>query len=83
MKNNLKNDLNLKRKVNTMSEVIGKVAGKVWTYLDKNESASPSRIAKEIKASEKDIQRAIGWLAREGKIIIKVEGRIEILSLNK
>ncbi len=66
-----------------MSKAIGKVAGKLWAYLDENESASPSRIAKEIKASEKDLQRAIGWLAREGKIIIKVEGRVEILSLNK
>ena len=64
-----------------MSETIGKVAGKLWAYLDENESASPSRIAKEINISKNELQRAIGWLAREEKLIIEVDGRVEILSL--
>ncbi len=64
-----------------MVETIGEVAGKLWDYLKENESASPSRIAKEINVSKNELQRAIGWLAREEKIIIKVDGRIEILSL--
>jgi len=66
-----------------MSKAIGTVAGKLWAYLDENESASPSRIAKEIGVSINELQRAIGWLAREEKIAIEVDGRIEILSLKK
>ena len=64
-----------------MSESIGQVAGKIWDFLNNNESASPSKIAKEINASKNELQRAIGWLAREEKIVIKVNGRAEILSL--
>ena len=66
-----------------MTETIGKVAGKLWAYLDENESASPSKIAKEINISKNELQRAIGWLAREEKIAIEVDGRVEILSLKK
>ena len=64
-----------------MSKAIGKVAGQLWAYLDENKSASPSRIAKEIEVSINELQRAIGWLAREDKITIEVDGRVEILSL--
>lgn len=64
-----------------MSNLIGQVAGKLWDFLDENEAASPSKIAKEIGASQNELQRAIGWLAREEKIVIKINGRVEILSL--
>lgn len=64
-----------------MSKIIGQVAGKLWAYLDENESASPSRIAKEIDVSISELHRAIGWLAREEKIAIEVDGRVEMLSL--
>ncbi|MCK5729120.1 MAG: winged helix-turn-helix domain-containing protein [Methylococcales bacterium] len=64
-----------------MSEPIGQVAGKIWDFLNKNEPASPSKIAKEIKVPKNDLQRAIGWLAREEKITIELNGRVETLSL--
>ncbi|MDQ7091174.1 MAG: winged helix-turn-helix domain-containing protein [Methylococcales bacterium] len=66
-----------------MSKTIGKAAGKLWAYLDKNKSASPSRIIKETGISKNDLQRAIGWLSREEKLIIEVDGRVETLSLKE
>lgn len=64
-----------------MSESIGKAAGQIWTFLDANGPSSPSKIAKEVEASKTDLQRAIGWLAKEEKIEIEVNGRVETLSL--
>jgi predicted RNA-binding protein (virulence factor B family) len=66
-----------------MSKSIGQVAGEIWEFLNQNKSASPYKIAKEIKASKNELQRAIGWLAREEKIIIDVNGRVETLSLKE
>ena len=28
-----------------------------------------------------DVQRVIGWLAKEGKLVIELKGRVETLSL--
>lgn len=64
-----------------MSTIIGEAAGKLWTFLDKNGSSSPSKIEKEADISKTDLQRAIGWLAKEDKINIEVSGRTETLSL--
>jgi predicted RNA-binding protein (virulence factor B family) len=64
-----------------MANIIGQVAGKIWDFLAKNGATSPSKITKEIGASKNDMQRAIGWLAREEKIIIAINGRVETLSL--
>lgn len=64
-----------------MSATIGKTAGNLWHYLDQHQSSSPSKIAKEMGLSKNDLQRAIGWLAREEKIIIEVNGRTETISL--
>lgn len=64
-----------------MSETIGQAAGKMWKFLDENGASSPSKIAKETGISKTDLQRAIGWLAKEDKIEIEVNGRMETLSL--
>ncbi len=64
-----------------MNEVIGAAAGKVWMFLSENGAASPSKIEKETGVSKNDLQRAIGWLAKEDKLVIESNGRAEILSL--
>jgi len=64
-----------------MSEIIGIAAGKIWQYLEENEAASVSKITKETALSRNEVQRAIGWLAREGKLNFTMEGRTELLSL--
>lgn len=64
-----------------MSEVIGEAAGKVWTFLNENGPSSPSKIEKETGVSKNDLQRAIGWLAKEDKLLIETNGRAETISL--
>ncbi len=64
-----------------MSDTIGVTAGKIWEYLDKNGASSVSKVTKETGVSRNDIQRAIGWLAKEGKLDFVMEGRTELLSL--
>lgn len=62
-------------------EEIGVAAGKIWDYLDKQGSATPTKLAETIGLNSKDVQRAIGWLAREGKLIIERDGRTEVFRL--
>ena len=64
-----------------MSTNIGEAAGKLWTFLNNNGASSPSKIEKEVNLSKNDLQRAIGWLAKEDKITIEVNGRSETVSL--
>ncbi len=65
-----------------MSESIGNVAGQVWQYLNKNGAQTVAKIAKQSDIEMKQLQRAIGWLAKEDKITITSKGRTEVISLN-
>lgn len=55
-------------------EKIGTNAGHIWTVLENGE-ASVKAVKKATKLAEKDLNMALGWLAREGKItLFDVEG---------
>lgn len=47
---------------------IGINAGKVWESLKNNERWSYSDLKKAVGLSDRDLNAAIGWLAREDKI---------------
>lgn len=47
---------------------IGEVAGRVWRQLRAHGPASPASLAKSIGRAEPEVQMALGWLAREGKL---------------
>ena len=64
----------------TISE-IGADAGKIWHYLDKNGPTSVSKVATETGLGKNEVQRAIGWLAKEDKLVVEMKGRVETLSL--
>lgn len=64
-----------------MLNLIGESAGKVWEYLDQNGPSSVSKIAAETGITKNDMQRAIGWLSKEDKLIVEMRGRTETLSL--
>ena len=64
-----------------MSNTIGAAAGLIWEYLDKNGPTSVSKVTKETGVSKNDAQRAIGWLAKEGKLNFEMDKRTELLSL--
>lgn len=63
------------------NKVIGDSAGKIWNYLEKNGEASVSKITKETGLGKNDVQRAIGWLAKEDNLNFEINGRTETLSL--
>jgi hypothetical protein len=60
---------------------IGAAAGKIWHYLEKNGSSSVTKITTDTGLGKNDVQRAIGWLAKENKLVIELKGRVEMLSL--
>lgn len=64
-----------------MLNSIDDAAGKVWQYLDQNGATSVTKMTKETGINKNDVQRAIGWLLKEGKLVIEVVGRTELLSL--
>jgi transcription initiation factor IIE alpha subunit len=64
-----------------MQNKIDDAAGQVWRLLDKNGSTSVSKITNETGLNKNDVQRAIGWLLKEDKLIIEAVGRTETLSL--
>ncbi|MCX7095590.1 MAG: winged helix-turn-helix domain-containing protein [Methylobacter sp.] len=64
-----------------MSTTIGDAAGVIWNYLDQNGPSSVNKVTNETGINRNDVQRAIGWLCKEDKLIIEMIGRAETLSL--
>ena len=62
-------------------EQIGETAGAVWQLLSQTGPIPMTKIAKQIDAPKYLVMQAIGWLAREDKLIIEEEGRRKIVSL--
>jgi hypothetical protein len=60
---------------------IGDTAGTVWRLLTEN---GPMTMAKLVKAAGEPrdlVMQALGWLAREDKLVIEEEGRTRVISL--
>lgn len=54
---------------------IGITAGDIWHYLDQQPNpVSFGRLASEIDRSREMLLMSLGWLAREGHIILSQEG---------
>ena len=51
-------------------ELLGSWAGLVWTALNENGTMSMKGLKKATKLKEKEIFAALGWLGREGKLVI-------------
>ena len=66
-----------------MQKTIGDAAGKIWKYLEKNGATSTTKLALECELDIKLVQRAIGWLAREDKLISTMKSRSEMISLKE
>lgn len=64
-----------------MGDKIGLAAGKVWDFLQSNGGSSATKISQHCGLEAKLTQRAIGWLAREGKITMTLQGRSEVINL--
>lgn len=59
-----------------MIELIGTNAGLVWNALNEGGKMSVKAVKKATKIkAEKDVYAALGWLAKEGKVVFEeVEG---------
>lgn len=55
------------------TDTIGASAGMVWQTLNEAEAMGIKQIKKVTKLKEKEVYAAIGWLAREGKLMIDVD----------
>ena len=49
---------------------IGIVAGDIWHYLDENGRTKLKDLVKALDHSEEMILMGLGWLAREGHVVI-------------
>ncbi len=64
-----------------MINEIGESAGAVWQYLNEHSTATAQQINQTLKLDEALLYMAIGWLAREGKLVFGGEGTELTLSL--
>lgn len=62
---------------------IGIIAGEIWNFLDKNKKARLSDIITGIDKSREVVLMSIGWLAREGHIVLEGEAPDYLMSLRK
>ena len=53
---------------------IGIVAGDIWHYLDQHKTATIGQLIKGIDKKRDLVLMSIGWLAREGHVIMEEEG---------
>ena len=64
-----------------MKEKIGLDAGNVWKVLDVQGVKSVKELKKAAKLNDKEIYAAIGWLAREEKLVFRQEEEDLFISL--
>ena len=61
--------------------IIGQNAGALWKILNAKGEQNLSALKKQAKLDDKQIHLALGWLAREGKIKLEMQGRQSKISL--
>jgi len=64
-----------------LKEKIGETAGTIWTILKERDEVSISSLPKILNETSSTVNQALGWLAREGKIDYRQEGRKTLISL--
>jgi hypothetical protein len=64
-----------------MKEKIGNDAGRIWNVLNEERTKSVKELKKLTKLNDKEIYAAIGWLAREEKLVFDLQETDLFLSL--
>lgn len=62
---------------------IGIVAGEIWHWLDQHSQAKLSDLVNNIDQPRDTILMSLGWLAREGHVVLQESEGDYILSLRK
>ena len=60
---------------------IGIIAGEIWHYLDRHQSATLNELITGIDKPKELVLMSLGWLAREGHVLLKLEDADCIVSL--
>jgi hypothetical protein len=50
---------------------VGIVAGEIWNYLDKNGKVSLKKLISSIEQPKEVVFMSLGWLAREGHVVLE------------
>ncbi|MFY9529068.1 MAG: winged helix-turn-helix domain-containing protein [Candidatus Acidiferrales bacterium] len=66
-----------------MGDEIGTMAGVIWNVLNSKDELSLVQLKKEVKANSPLFDWAVGWLAREDKIVITPGKRTFCVRLKK
>ncbi len=62
---------------------IGIVAGDIWHYLDEHGEVTLRQLADNIDKPRDIILMSVGWLSREGHVVLEGEGPNYEISLRK
>ncbi|MBU0503960.1 MAG: winged helix-turn-helix domain-containing protein [Candidatus Omnitrophota bacterium] len=58
---------------------IGIIAGDIWHYLDQHGDVTLSKLASGIDKNRENVLMSLGWLAREGHVVVQqTEGDYKI-----
>ncbi len=66
-----------------MITAIGIVAGEIWHYLDQHGEVMVSNLITGIDKPRDNVLMSLGWLAREGHVVLQEEGGDYKVSLRK
>ena len=67
----------------TVESLFGIKAGIVWKALNQNGATNLANLVKSTSLSREEIYGALGWLGREGKLVIRQKGRAMVYSLQE
>jgi len=62
---------------------IGIVAGEIWHFLDQHGEVPLAVLAKGIDKPRDNVLMSLGWLAREGHVVLQKSGEEYTVSLRK
>jgi len=64
-----------------MQEQIGVIAGKIWDLVNSQGETSVAQLKKTVESNAFLLNCAIGWLAREDKVLLSKKGNSVRVSL--
>ncbi len=62
---------------------VGIVAGEIWSYLEQNGQVLLPELVSNIEHPRDTILMSLGWLAREGHVILETRDNSYLISLRK
>lgn len=62
---------------------IGIIAGDIWHFLDQHGDVTLAALVKGIDKSRDNVLMSLGWLAREGHVVLQQSGNDYKISLRK